>query len=181
MSIRFISLGTRPFLHITFICDTIGMPEEKWMQLALYQNRHSLAMVKTPDGMYFEESGATLAIERSCTNEVFHKWKRHVKRNNCKRKLTASEKKSIAAEANFTCELCHLPVKDYEIDHIEQHALRGNDERYNLQCLCPNCHREKTRKDRHFGDAMFEKRVQIQTTHLHGGGGNIFSSYFHHQ
>ena len=155
------------------------MSEAKWMQLALYQNCHSIAMVKTPDGMYFEESGASLVIERSCTKELFYTWKRHVKRNNCKRKLTASEKKSIAAEANFTCEMCHLPVKDYEIDHIEQHALRGNDERYNLQCLCPNCHREKTRKDRHFGDAMFEKSMQMKTQ-LHGEEGNIFSSYFHH-
>lgn len=177
--ICFISLGTRPFLHIDFICEVIGVVRDKWLKWAFHPMEHSIAMVRTPNGMYFEESGASLLVERFCTKELYYDWKKHITRKNAKRKLTESEKKAVAAEANYTCQMCKERVKDYEIDHIEQHALRGNDDRSNLQCLCANCHREKTRNDRHFGDALFEKRLKLNSTHLHGKDGNIFSSYFH--
>ena len=151
---------------------------KKWLSWALDEKEHSIAIVKTPDGLYFEESGTSLLIERRCTPAVSDTWKRIVRRNNGKRKLTEAEKKAVAIESNYTCNMCNERVQDYEIDHIEQHALRQNNSRTNLQCLCPGCHRKKTRQDRLFGDPLFEQKKPLCTTTLLGSGGNIFSSYF---
>ena len=37
----------------------------------------------------------------------------------------------------------------YEIDHIVEHCLTGDDSENNLQALCISCHRVKTRRFMH--------------------------------
>ena len=87
-----------------------------------------------------------------------------------KRKLTESRKKDIAANQYYKCAnrpgLTLIGLKDYncplwdkanndikgifdksgyEIDHIEEHCINGNDNDENLQALCKSCHSVKTK------------------------------------
>ena len=63
-------------------------------------------------------------------------------------RLTNAVKKNIAARQQWNCKLCSsLLESTYEIDHIIPKCKGGTNEENNLQALCPNCHRKKTRKD----------------------------------
>lgn len=178
LSIRCITLGTRPYIESNLICKIIKLDSKNWFKWILDPNEYSVAMVRTKDGLFVEESAASLIIERNCTEELFTKWKTFITNNNAKRRLTESEKKAVAADQDYTCAMCKNRVREYEIDHIEQDCIRHNNTRKNLQCLCPSCHRLKTRLDRQYADCLFEKQLQKKSL-LHGGNGNIFSAYFH--
>ena len=88
---------------------------------------------------------------------------------NTVRKVTESVKKRIAGKQFYTCGnkphsnlkglenyLCPLWQKSiksgsfdesgYEIDHIQEFAISGNDSEDNLQALCKSCHSVKTKR-----------------------------------
>ncbi len=66
-----------------------------------------------------------------------------------RRQVTNRIKKDVAARAEWKCEICHILVNaNYEIDHITPLYHAGDNSMSNLQCLCPDCHRTKTAKDR---------------------------------
>ncbi len=174
--VRFIGLGTRPYLHETFVFRLLEIDAETWQEW-VDSCPHSLVMVHSPEGTYVEESGATLLVGQQCTPATVHAWNRHLHFENAKRRLTEAEKKAVAAAAHYQCARCHQTVTDYEIDHVEQYALRGNNARSNLQCLCPNCHREKTREDRRFGDALFEESRPPTRHPPHRTRPNVFAAY----
>jgi len=178
--LRCITLGTRPFIHSNTICDFLSVSDEKWLGWVMDTQYNSVAMVRTPDGLFVEESGASLLIENKCTPELYLRWKRWVTNRNIKRRLTEAEKKAVAAEQHWHCAMCNQLFQYYEVDHIEQYCIRGNNSRKNLQALCSSCHSRKTRQDREYGDALFETQLK-QSTNLHGGGGNVFSGYFYRQ
>ena len=178
MSIRCITLGTRPYIEMNTICDVLKLTPATFFEWIMDPAEYSVGMVRTRQGLFVEESAATLIVGRRCTPDLHHRWRRWVTNNGAKRKLTESEKKAVAAEQFYRCAMRDRTVQQYEIDHIEQQCIRANHDRINLQCLCPTCHRKKTLADRLYGDALFEKQM-AQKKHLHGEGGNIFSSYFH--
>ena len=76
-----------------------------------------------------------------------------------KRQITESQKKTIAGRQNYKCKgniynySCPLyfngrdgtfDESGYEIDHIEEFSIQGNEKLENLQALCLMCHRVKT-------------------------------------
>src|SRR4051812_29680598 len=63
--------------------------------------------------------------------------------------LSEKRRLEIYLAAFGRCEACTKKVGkgEYEIDHIEQRSLRGNDKRENLRVLCIPCHKPKTAKD----------------------------------
>ncbi len=66
-----------------------------------------------------------------------------------KRTLTSADKRRIAAKQNYKCKKCKRLLSVYHIDHIKEFSGGGSDRESNLQALCPNCHAEKTERDRH--------------------------------
>lgn len=59
---------------------------------------------------------------------------------------TPKNKENIAHMQKNLCNCCHQNFgKNYDIDHIIELGYFGNNEEYNFQALCLNCHREKTR------------------------------------
>lgn len=178
MSVRCITLGTRPYIESHMICSIIDLKYDTWFQWLMDPDEYSVGMVRTKDGLFVEESAASLIIQRRCIPTINERWKRWITNNQMKRKLTEAEKKAVAAEQMYRCAMCNEIVQHYEIDHIEQQCIRSNHSRMNLQCLCPSCHRRKTIVDRQYGDALFEKSKGFSKM-LHGGGGNVFSSYFY--
>ena len=62
-----------------------------------------------------------------------------------KRAVSESLKKTVASEQGWKCNMCKKPLPaSYQTDHIVRLEHGGSNNRDNLQCLCPNCHSEKT-------------------------------------
>jgi 5-methylcytosine-specific restriction endonuclease McrA len=69
--------------------------------------------------------------------------------NKIKRKVTATEKKIVAARQKWICNNCgQILDATYEIDHIRALWKGGSNDINNLQALCRNCHGNKTMMDR---------------------------------
>lgn len=69
--------------------------------------------------------------------------------NGNKRNVPESMKKFVAAKQKWTCKSCNEMLDaTYEIDHIRPLYQGGDNQPYNLQALCRNCHGRKTMNDR---------------------------------
>lgn|SRR3990167_9857774 len=69
----------------------------------------------------------------------------HENGNRYNRNVSEKTKKFIASKQKWTCNICHnLLDYTYEIDHIKPLYKGGNNDVYNLQALCRNCHGNKT-------------------------------------
>lgn len=68
-----------------------------------------------------------------------------------RRALTTYEKESVLKGQDYRCARCGTDLSRMvpNFDHRKPLALGGEDELYNIQALCANCHAEKTREDRH--------------------------------
>ena len=67
-----------------------------------------------------------------------------------KRSWGEAQKRRCAAKNEWKCGMCHciLPPT-FEVDHIiPLHCGGADDIETNAMCCCPNCHREKTQKER---------------------------------
>ncbi|UKZ11132.1 hypothetical protein EhVM1_000117 [Emiliania huxleyi virus M1] len=65
-----------------------------------------------------------------------------------KRKVSAVVKKKVAADAHWSCTKCSKIVDCmYEVDHIQPLAMGGTNDFHNLQLLCQQCHKNKTRQE----------------------------------
>lgn len=71
------------------------------------------------------------------------------KKRKPQRELTEADKKAIAHQQQWKCARCNtsLPVR-FEVHHIQEHSVTGNDHFTNLIALCPNCHSNETEKQR---------------------------------
>jgi hypothetical protein len=62
-----------------------------------------------------------------------------------KRNVSHKQKKYIASRQRWKCKKCKkLLDETYEIDHIIPLYNGGSNKNFNLQALCPNCHRKKS-------------------------------------
>ena len=62
--------------------------------------------------------------------------------------FTAKQKRVIASNQKWTCNVCKQMLKDdYEIDHKVPLHGGGTSDTLNGQALCPACHGEKTRDE----------------------------------
>ena len=85
----------------------------------MYKKEYSVGMVRTKDGLFVEESAASLIIQRRCTPHLYERWKRWITNNNAKRKLTNAEKKAVAAKQLYRCAMCKMTVDHLTVDHYE--------------------------------------------------------------
>jgi predicted HNH restriction endonuclease len=99
-----------------------------------------------------------------------------------KRNVSALTKRIVAANASWRCEACDNVVSaSYEIDHRIPLWKGGTNEISNLQCLCAECHSQKTvqeNQEREEKRRMFSslRRPPLQCVQcLH-----IVSPYFDH-
>ena len=66
------------------------------------------------------------------------------RKNRCKNQFTAFQKKEIACNQDWQCNLCSIKLPpNYEIDHIESIANGGEKNIENGQALCKPCHEKK--------------------------------------
>ena len=84
-------------------------------------------------------------------------------------RLTNALKKTVAASQKWKCQTCSsLLEATYEIDHILPKCKGGTNDENNLQALCPNCHRHKTRKDIAKPAATKKTKIQFPSRYAEG-------------
>ena len=69
---------------------------------------------------------------------------------------TEPERRKIAMRQNWFCasKACGKELAEYDIDHINPLSQGGTEDSWNLQALCPACHRKKTDQERVHGLQM---------------------------
>ena len=75
--------------------------------------------------------------------------------------------KTILQNQNYKCKMCtnniNLLDRLYEVDHIIPYAIEQKHRIENLQILCLDCHRRKTRKDTQLLN-FIRKRKSVHTS-----------------
>ena len=101
-----------------------------------------------------------------------------------RRRLTAHEKRIVAARAGWICAACGQMLDEtYEVDHVVSLSLGGEDSIDNCQPLHAACHRRKTLRDE---IARLELRRRARTSRMPRPPlactrcGRVVSPYFAH-
>ena len=70
-----------------------------------------------------------------------------------RKRMTEPQRRKIALRQNFKCAnpdgKCKLTnaLEEYDVDHVIPLFLGGDDDEWNMQALCPACHRRKTENE----------------------------------
>jgi len=70
----------------------------------------------------------------------------------------------ILKRAGGHCEACGVEAK-LEVDHIVNVAEGGTHDLTNLQALCPDCHKAKTKAEQRRGHARRSQRLNTREPH----------------
>ena len=82
-------------------------------------------------------------LEKDSISKLLYSPNKKIKRN-----ITSTTKKVVASNQQWYCNMCkNMLDASYEVDHIIPLYKGGNNELYNLQALCRNCHGMKTIND----------------------------------
>jgi hypothetical protein len=65
----------------------------------------------------------------------------------------------------WICNDGNFDESGYDFDHIDEHSITSNNSISNIQALCPNCHRVKTKK--------FMRNKQLFTTRQMANGAEL--------
>jgi len=91
-------------------------------------------------------------MSRASSRIIFVNNKSNFKDNSNRYSFTQMERNSIASYYEYKCNICHIELddlRDIDIDHILPLAFGGKNIIDNLQPLCKNCHKEKTKSEKH--------------------------------
>jgi DNA replication protein DnaC len=66
--------------------------------------------------------------------------------------LNEANRTSLLETFENKCSICNLELTYYEIDHIKPLASGGTNEIENLQPLCADCHKQKTKSEQELGE-----------------------------
>ena len=70
-----------------------------------------------------------------------------------RKRMTEPQRRKIALRQDFKCAnpdgKCKLTdaLEEYDVDHVIPLFLGGDDDEWNMQALCPACHRRKTENE----------------------------------
>ena len=134
------------------LLDKVGLSSEQWSTL-LNQTAVPLMMLRANSEMYFEVEAVGRILAGTSSGQS---WLNFIARHQLRRKLTKAEKIKVAASQKWRCMRCQELLDEcFEVDHVEQHCLRGDDSSSNVQALCPRCHRRKTNDDLYISNPYF--------------------------
>jgi hypothetical protein len=68
-----------------------------------------------------------------------------------RRILTDEEKSNLIKEHKKCCAICSAKAEEFEIDHVVPLSAGGSNDIENLQPLCKDCHKQKTREEKELG------------------------------
>jgi len=93
-----------------------------------------------------------VAMSRADSRLIFVSKASNFKNNSNRYSFTEMERSAIASSQEYKCNICEIDLEDnreFDIDHIIPIANKGLNSVNNLQALCKECHREKTRKEKY--------------------------------
>ena len=163
------------------LAEVTGISEMQFLHWIFYEPIAPSLLLCDADQVRWFDTSAVFARLRRCGPATafrrFQAWTRnHVRRR--RRTLTEATKKHVAAMQEWRCRMCAATLSDsYEVDHIEEHCVRANDDVVNLQALCTRCHGRKTRNDRFFSDPLVCGGHAVAATTADQDT-NIFHMYF---
>ena len=155
----FIWKFNRSFCLLKYLHRITDIALEQLRQWAL-DGEHSLLILSTKHGLYVEIDAYIMILAIHVDVHTLNHVKSICLPKERRRKLTAAEKQYVAQIQHYKCGGCAEILTRYEVDHVEQHCCRGNDNITNLIALCPNCHSEKTAREKNMFDAFFEPQIQ---------------------
>lgn len=161
----FIKKFHRNFVDLAFVASLLCTSQNTIQNWVMDPEEYSITIIRASSTLFLETSALSLIIERRCNAHDYLLWCNTVTKNGARRKLTESEKKYVAMTQKWRCAHCEEILTNYEVDHVEIHACRANDNFTNLQALCANCHSSKSRKDCLFTDALFERQKNFMLNH----------------
>lgn len=168
----------RPFIDAEHVCSTLDIDDDRFCRISMDPESPSVMMCRVGPQLFIEASACRILLAAWMPEKLPHFDQVFTETGATRRSLTAAEKKAVAMRQEWKCKRCDKLLRDFEVDHVEQRCIRNQNTW--LQALCPGCHREKTREDRMFGDALFETqptKLGPFTKPIHVGNSNIFSNY----
>jgi hypothetical protein len=93
-----------------------------------------------------------VAMSRASSRIIFVNNKSNFRDNSNRYSFSQMERNSIASYYEYKCNICHIELddlRDIDIDHIIPLAFGGKNIIDNLQPLCKDCHKEKTKSEKH--------------------------------
>ena len=168
----------RPFIDAEHVCSTLDIDDDRFCRISMDPESPSVMMCRVGPQLFIEASACRILLAAWMPEKLPHFDQVFTETGATRRSLTAAEKKAVAMRQEWKCKRCGQLLRDFEVDHVEQRCIRNQNTW--LQALCPGCHREKTREDRMFGDALFETQptnIGPFTKPISIGNSNIFSCY----
>ena len=157
-------------IDIPHVCDLCDIDNAEFARMCFDERSPSVSIVRVKSQTFIEVSCCRVLLQAWMPEKVRYFNAAVVPR--VKRTLTPAEKKAVAMNQDWKCAHCSAILRDYDVDHVEQQCLRNQN--YWLEALCPNCHRKKTRRDRLFGQAIFEPSTTLLGEKP---AGNIFANF----
>lgn len=159
MATAFRKLNQRSYtlVHMEHVASILQISPHDILQWTMTVSEYAMHLLRTQDGLYLDVAGITQIIRRRCEPKQISWWLRHIQPHN--RALTEAEKKFVASRQGYKCNVCNdLLTNTYEIDHVEMQSVRRSDThaQFNLQALCPKCHRTKTWQDNIYGNPVMQ-------------------------
>ena len=93
-----------------------------------------------------------VAMSRASKRVIFVNKRSTFKDNSNRYSFTEMERNSIASYYDYKCAICQTELdylRDIDIDHIIPITFGGKNLIDNLQSLCKECHKEKTKNEKH--------------------------------
>lgn len=93
-----------------------------------------------------------VAMSRAKKRLIFVNNNSNFKDNSKRYSFTQMERNAIASTQNYKCNVCEIELeeqREYDIDHIIPIANGGKNTVDNLQAICKNCHKEKTKNEKY--------------------------------
>ena len=147
---------------LALLLDKSGLSAEQWSE-RINDAVLPLMMLRARSEVYFEVEAVGRILSGTSSGQA---WMSFISRNGLRRKLTKAEKIKVAASQKWRCMRCDCLLDEcFEVDHVEQHALRGDDSASNTQALCPNCHRKKTYDDLYISSPYFGVEAAKNLSH----------------
>jgi 5-methylcytosine-specific restriction protein A len=129
------------------------LKDEQYRQLAVKDEHYQKQLAAKDEQLAAKDKQIKELIERLIATHTPPPIRPGAARGTKRKNMTEPQRRKIALRQNFKCAnpdgKCKLTgsFEEYDVDHVIPLFLDGDDEEWNMQALCPACHRRKTENE----------------------------------